>query len=1042
MAPNSDFEAPFYNLNPFNEISSENLSTPSSFENIKTNLFPVNTISDEAYDPDTNFFNDKLDDLDSPYYTQDELIQYSSKLADKTFSIFHLNIRSLSKNIDNLQNLVSILKGHFKVIVLTETWCRDTASKNSLLQIPNYTVIHTTRGDDKQGGGVCMFVRNDLNFKLRNDLDRFDSDIETLSIEIENRNSKNIIITGIYRPPRGNINTFQEHSKTIMSKNSLANKHVFLIGDFNINSLDYSSNEHVKQFFDTSFQKNFVPLINRPTRVTRNSATCIDHILTNSFIDTNIESGIFKSDMSDHFSVFCNIKTIVSTDSDKTIIHKRKINDDTIDDFKYLLQHVNWDDIISNSTKESYDNFINKFRELYDVAFPEIEIEIKTKNLQNPWFTKGLAKSSKRKQDLYEKFLKKRNLETETAYKTYKSLFEKLKKNAKRLYYQNKLKNCEGNIKSMRKIMKEIVGKSKIKQTNFPKCLLINKKEITDKMEIANKFNEFFANIGPNLAAKIPEVNKNFKSYIPEINTSLIYSELTEDEFESAFKSLKKDKAPGYDKIHINVVMSVYDEIKNPFFRISKNSVRQGIVPDNTKIAKILPTFKTGKKELLTNYRPISVLPCFSKILERIMYNRLYNYLDQNNLLYSKQFGFRSGHSTDHPLIDLVDSIYRSFNESKYTLGVFIDLSKAFDTVDHDILLSKLELYGVRGNHLEWFKSYLSNRQQYVEVEGKKTGYLGIKCGVPQGSILGPLLFLIYVNDLYISSKVLEPIMFADDTNLFFSHKNIKELFRIVNFELEKICTWFKVNKLSLNEGKTKYTLFHKSTDKDNIPLKLPKLTMNEKEISRTNCIKFLGVLFDENLTWKSHINLIENKIAKNIGILYKARYTVNQCGLRSLYYSFIHSYLNYGNIVWASTNRTKLKRLASKQREAIRIIDGNINETIFEKMQKFKILNIHKINIYQVLNFMFRVKNNTIPNVFNKKFKLINHIYPTRNSQNNFVLSMIKYKQTKNAISVRGPSLWNNVLKENQKIITSEPLFKGKLKDLLLSLENEIQYF
>ena len=289
-----------------------------------------------AYDPDVNFFNDKLDEIDSQYYTEDQLIQFSSTLDTKIFSIFHLNIRSLNKNIENLQNLVSVLKGHFKIIVLTETWCGDTATKNSIYQIPNYTVIHKTR-KEKQGGGLCIFIRNDLNFKLRNDLDKFDSDIETLSIEIENRNSKNIVLSGIYRPPRSNINSFKDHLKTVMSKNSLTNKHVFITGDFNINSLDYSSNEHVKDFFDASFQNYFVPLINRPTTVTRKSATCIDHILTNSFIDSEIEAGIFKNDMSDHFPVICNVKTNVSTNSDKTIIYKRTFNEEFVDDFKYLL---------------------------------------------------------------------------------------------------------------------------------------------------------------------------------------------------------------------------------------------------------------------------------------------------------------------------------------------------------------------------------------------------------------------------------------------------------------------------------------------------------------------------------------------------------------------------------------------------------------------------------------------------------------------------------------------------------------------------------
>ena len=284
--------------------------------------------------------------------------------------------------------------------------------------------------------------------------------------------------------------------------------------------------------------------------------------------------------------------------------------------------------------------------------------------------------------------------------------------------------------------------------------------------------------------------------------------------------------------------------------------------------------------------------------------------------------------------------------------------------------------------------------------------------------------------------------MFAHNINLFFSNKDIKELFRIVNVELDKICTRFKANKLSLNEGKTKYTLFHKPKDKDNIPLKLPILNMNGKEIQRTDCIRFLGVLFDENLTWNNHIHPTENKISKNVGILYKAKYTINQHGLKSLYYSFLHSYLNYGNIVCASTNKTRLKIIAAKEREAIRVIDDNINENIRQKMRKLKILNVHKLNLFQILNFMYRVKHNAIPSVFHQKFQIIDHIYPTRNSQNNFVQSVIKINQTKNELSARGPSLWNNILNENLKCLTFPELLKGKVKDLLHRIENEIKFF
>ena len=326
------------------------------------------------------------------------------------------------------------------------------------------------------------------------------------------------------------------------------------------------------------------------------------------------------------------------------------------------------------------------------------------------------------------------------------------------------------------------------------------------------------------------------------------------------------------------------------------------------KIAKVAPIFKSGKKELLTKYRAISVLSCFSKILERIMYNRVYNYLNYNNLHFRKQFGFRKGHSTDRALITLIDSIYDSFNQNKYTLGVFIDLSKAFDTVNHNILIDKLNSYGIKSNSLKWFSSYLSNRKQFVQAGAIKTSSLDSICGVSQGSILGPLLFIIYVNDFCCVSKIFEPIIFADDTNLFFSHKSIKELFHIANLELNKVFKCFNANKLSLNKDKTKYTFFHRAREKDNIPLKLPSLFINDREIKRITSIKYLEVLIDEHLTWKKHIAVIENKASKNLGLLHRVKGVLDSTALKSLYFSFIHSYLNYGNIVWASASTTKLK--------------------------------------------------------------------------------------------------------------------------------------
>ena len=285
------------------------------------------------------------------------------------------------------------------------------------------------------------------------------------------------------------------------------------------------------------------------------------------------------------------------------------------------------------------------------------------------------------------------------------------------------------------------------------------------------------------------------------------------------------------------------------------------------------------------------------------MYNRLYQYLTENKILYPKQFGFQTGHSTEHAIVQLVDQILESFEHNKYTLGVFIDLSKAFDTVDHSILLKKLELYGVTDRNHSWFKNYLLNRKQFIQInEEENTELETITCGVPQGSILGPLLFLLYVNDLKNATNLLDPIMYADDTNLFLTHKDISYLFETANLQLERINQWFISNKLSPNVSKVKYSFFHKPNKRDCIPLLLPKLN-----VMRSECLKSLGVLLDENICWKEHIKYIESEIAKNIGLLCQAKPYVDKPSFLSLYHSYIHSYINYGNIGEGSTTRTNL---------------------------------------------------------------------------------------------------------------------------------------
>ena len=237
--------------------------------------------------------------------------------------------------------------------------------------------------------------------------------------------------------------------------------------------------------------------------------------------------------------------------------------------------------------------------------------------------------------------------------------------------------------------MKEIIGKSKNINDTFPKQIIVDQIEINDSQSIADKFNEYYVNVGPSLASKIPEVDISYRSYLPEVAITLSENSLTEDEFDEAFKALKSNKSLDSDGLHVNIIKAVYSLIKQSLMKIFDSSLSLGIFLDSMKIAKVTPVFKAGKKELVSNYRPISVLPCFSKILEKIMYNRLYRYLTENNLLFQKQFGLREGHSTNHAIVNLVSNIYNSFNENKFTLRVFIDLSTIFFLINLVYMASK-----------------------------------------------------------------------------------------------------------------------------------------------------------------------------------------------------------------------------------------------------------------------------------------------------------------------------------------------------------------
>ena len=399
------------------------------------------------------------------------------------------------------------------------------------------------------------------------------------------------------------------------------------------------------------------------------------------------------------------------------------------------------------------------------------------------------------------------------------------------------------------------------------------------------------------------------------------------------------------DNIPLKLLTKIGDIISTPLSLIVNQSLCSGSFPSKLKLAKVIPIFKKNDNKKFDNYRPISLLSSVSKIFERVVFNQLYNFLQEHNLLFESQYGFRKLHSTDLAALELIDRINKQIDQRKIPFSIFLDLSKAFDTLNHDILMKKLHYHGVRNNTLNWFHSYLTNCAQYTEYNETKSSLLEIETGVPQGSILGPLLFLIYVNDIHMVSRSLNFILYADDTTLTspicsFTQGGNSSISNLINSELTKISDWFAVNKLSLNAEKTKFMIFHNHL-KIITQNKIPCLKINNTNIERVTEFNFLGLTINEHLTWKSHAAKVANKISRTLGVMNRLKRYLPLSALKTMYDSLILSQLQFGITCWGF----EWNRIFKLQKHAVRIMTNSKynshTEPLFKESKLLKISDI-----------------------------------------------------------------------------------------------------
>ena len=523
-------------------------------------------------------------------------------------------------------------------------------------------------------------------------------------------------------------------------------------------------------------------------------------------------------------------------------------------------------------------------------------------------------------------------------YKTYRNTLQKVIRYSKHHYYLNKCIEYKNNSRKLWNLINSKITKCNNKTESIEKIKVENIYKY-DPKSITNTLCKHFSTIGKNYAERVPKSSININDYIAKItnnNNSLFLTPTTEQEVSSLITPLPNKTSSGYNNINNLILKEIKQNITKPLTLLINRSLLEGKFPQAMKLADVCPLFKCKDRTDPNNYRPISLLMTLSKLLEKIIYTRVYNFLIETKQIYNSQYGFRSGHNCEHAVSELISAVLKGLQQKEYTLGVFLDLSKAFDTLDHQILLNKLSRYGIRGTALNWFASYLSNREIRVKCSVASTGkveysdYEPVHYGTPQGSCLGPLIYLIFTNDLAIHLEHCNTIMFADDTTLYQTHKSIRYLKWCLQEDIKSLSDWFRANKLTLNLDKTACVLFKKNGDKTEI-----KLTLDNNHITSVKETKFLGMWLDCYLNWNIHLTNLFVKLKRNQSMLRLSKHFLDEQSRKLVYYSHLESHINYGLLIWGNNvSNEQINKLQRIQTECLKLIAhrnkrGNLNKEL-----------------------------------------------------------------------------------------------------------------
>ena len=975
----------------------------------------------------------------------------SKSIPKGSFSILSSNIRSLNRNFPELQTLLSSSpEVAFSAITLQEVW--STTHPHPL---PGYhPLISNTRDKSLHnpncGGGVGIYAHKSFKVEVLKSLNIFVKGVfESLWVKltsIHNPKQKPSIIGTIYRPPLGNkklaLNHLESILLTIKNSPTLKSSNLIITSDFNINLADTHLLE-IQNYLNLNHSFGLIPQITLPTHFSNKGSSILDHIFVSTPPSSSL-SGVIDSPITDHCPTFYVDSSVIIKDP-LLPFKKRIINKETIPPYTKLLKETVFP-FFEEDPEKSFNSFFSLLEEAGNMAFPEVLITPKKATVKNAsWMTKGLIISSKTKHKLFTLRRKSPSEVNILKYKTFTSILNKTKRKAKRIYYLLEFSNSKSDLKKTWSIINDLSGRKPSNNSKLSSTFIIDGLPNSNPDTISKSFNEFFATIGPNLANAIPSSHLDPSSHLnflpitdPDMNFT--FYPLNHSRFHKLASTLKSKWSFGPDLISNNLLKIILPIITNPFLKLVNLSLATGFVPKQVTIAKVLPIHKDGSKEDMNNYRPIALISSLGKLLEMCINEQLSDYLLHHEILSPCQFGFRKKHSVEHPLLLFCNNVLEAINKNHYILNVFVDLRKAFDSVNHSKLLDKLFKYGIQGIPQKWFQNYLL-RFQYVDTGTSTSDILQMLFGIPQGTILGPILFLIFINDLP-QATLLLTLLFADDTTFQVSGPDLGELITLLNLELAKAQSWFESNSLTLNAKKTKLMIYS--------PKPLSQITLPPVKIGQTTLewigrgqkiesIRFLGIWLDPDFSFTSHTTILQSKLSSAIFAIGSCQGNSPIRIRRQVYSSLFESLIRFGACIFGSAKLSTLNELYLLQKKALRRITGshyNAHTTpLFKNLSILKIFDL--IDLERSL-IAHKLKHNKLPSKF-QNFLL--PISPDKVSIRHDVHSFM-VPQSKASFLSRSPSIqiaitWN-ALPFLLKSVADHESFKVEFKKWKLASYNE----